>query len=709
MALIKAAEESMAAVAAPVLAVALRKLPPIHTSEARDLIDYHSLEADLREAVRHVLARRPAGLEIFRLLLRAEKAFVDVIGTHEAPISLLQFIAAQKDLALLLEDVCSRGDHSSGSRDAAESNDQRSDHRNHDRCGDGLFEEIRCLLMECAACGSDEEVAEGGHVGILLRSLHQCEQRLLESHQRDTFDELAGKTFLGFISHEGRITEIEAVSSDAGRHAAGALPHRLIQLVVLIARDRLSQGGASSGTNKDGLMRELEAVLKDDLLACRWRLQVEMHACLPVEELGYRDFRHLVMQAKAYIEGPHPLEFLPSLSLVNVARDLAASGHGAPDESRVASLAADAAARIQAAPLLVDLGGWLDWETSFQPALGALKTLIMGCADLKGGGAAAATAPGVGGGGGGGVCGGGESDQDTWQIVEVKLGSFMKVPRASPTLEASLAAAVPHRPLDAAAAAVGIVTSLGGAASEDSAQRLRPLAAHVKSQLETLDVLQAAVFVFCTLKSMPPGLLRSSLAEPLLLLFLQPYLGAKCLDLGGSANACSKEEALLKLCICYEDYSMLSHVGRRIGKSLWAHPEIDPLAISRMLTLDGKHLERVPQARAPPARAIDYAELEASLKTGGRPEHRPDHLDDGQASEHAPHMPHTTTHQQVYTLKAPSAASHGESTVHPETASVCADVHAKLGVGLDLKLGSAEAKVRLEMSVCNPPCELPCL
>ena len=330
--------------------------------------------------------------------------------------------------------------------------------------------------------------------------------------------------------------------------------------------------------------------------------------------------------------------------------------------------------------------------------LGALKTLIMGRADLMAGG----------GGGGGrrrrrrGGGGGGDRDQATWQIIEVKLGRFIKVPRASPELEARLLAAVPNRPLDAAAAGVGIVLGLGGAGgSEDSAQRLRPLAERVKSQLETLDVLQAAVFVFSALKSMPPGLLRSSLAEPiLLLLFLQPYLGAKCLDLGGNANASSKEEALLKLCVCYEDYSMMSHVGRRIGKSLWEHPEIDPLSLARMLTFDGRRLEqRVPQGLAPSARIVDYAMLEASLKTDGIQQHRPDHLDEGQASQHSPDMPDTTrsiTHQRVYTLKAPSAAAHGESTIHPETKNVCGDVHTKYG--LNLKLGSAEAKVRFEES-----------
>lgn len=435
---------------------------------------------------------------------------------------------------------------------------------------------------------------------------------------------------------------------------------RLLQLVILMAQDQLTQGGESSlsSSSRDGVVRVLKEVLLDPSQQDGWRIGLEMHTGLPIGDLGYRSMDQVVRLAISHIdEGMDAVDFLPSLCMARGERAETAENM---DKSTAEILRAEAVGKIQNSPFLADLNLWLDWEITFQPVLGALKSFIVNCAEIRSAG---------------------DEREDGWRIFEAQLGHFIKVPCApSPDLEKRFHAAVPLKPLQAAAAAVGIaVKSVGAIDISDSTAAcpwLRRLAKHVEKRLQDVNILQAAIFVFSALKSVPQNLLRS-IALPL---FLQPYLSAKCQEGGIKANA--KEEGLLNLCLCYGDYAMLARIGRTIGKSRWGIPEVDPLSLSRMLTIDvdRHHVEYGPSHGSTELHhRVEYAKVEASLKRDGEQSKILDDrneirelenhsVSDDQGPGHALNSEKQEFVKVLSGLNSPATISNSE--IHPDTSSV---------------------------------------
>jgi hypothetical protein len=102
-------EERLAMIVAPVLACALLQLP-VHSTQARCLLDYHSREERAHAALARLLDdhAKLSNLDAAAVLLCAEAAFFEALGVstpHDAPTTLARSLAAHQKLRDLLDNA----------------------------------------------------------------------------------------------------------------------------------------------------------------------------------------------------------------------------------------------------------------------------------------------------------------------------------------------------------------------------------------------------------------------------------------------------------------------------------------------------------------------------------------------------------------------------------------------------------------------------
>jgi len=480
---VESLEQSLAEFVAPVLVCAMRNMQPIGSTEAGAIIDYHSLEHDLKIAVNLALShQRSQGRPSFALL-KAEKAFLNVFGAQslrDAPISLLQFIAMHEDLQTAVQAVCVQGNSHHSSGPAARDRTSTLDETNvgqHKCVEQQILEDIRTYFLDVETSEGSDSGQDVGHMCRILRNLSKCEERLCQVREDHHFQGFSGTSFLEFICRPQHVAEIEGLFCEMDRHSEGC--PRLIQLVILMAQEKLKIDGANINYSQEDVVGVLESARDDALLLDSWSMAVEVHMGFSIKEFGFRNIVDLTMRALAYVrlgmnQSASAIDFLSSLSHLCLVQ-VGSLDFDTTDASRAemkAASKADAVAKMNASPFLADLSIWLDWDASFLLTLGPLGSFISETMSL--------------------------TDDKPWRIVDVTHGNFIKIPQDTRSkLEQDFLAAVPQNPLSAAAAAVGSFVS--GHLSGGAQQQRRRMAEHVETQFKELDILEAAVFVYTCL------------------------------------------------------------------------------------------------------------------------------------------------------------------------------------------------------------------
>ncbi len=494
---------------APLVVCVLRRLPP-ESAEQLLSFDDERAAAAVTEFLRSKQVR--VSLDALRSLVEAEQLFNESFHARCDIPSLLGFMLDRGDLKALL-DTSPGGPAEYGSaRQIA--------------CGDlpdrtRVLDTVRGVVQETFEAGS-LELQNGGSVGgeNAMECLALAEERVCDIYSFASFQDLAGGTsFLRFcakwVKEIGSLLALGHVQPGPGKFR----PKMRLRLRQVARLAMAAEVTPSSVAN--------EAAVGIDQAKLHLRGVLERHFCERLESLGYDSIQELwddlVCTTQQESATTPPVLAVQGL-LWRGPRD---ADMKATDGGSKEGRASEAMEELRAAPFMVDLAEWMDWDNRFFDTLGPLAEFIF---DVV-------------------VAG---SDIGPSSVLLEGSGRFIKLPSRISRNDFSAAL----QDLDAAAAAaiaVGLAAENGRIEALSASFEL--LRTQVKDRLSSAAAAQAARFVLSAV-ACTPAPLRPALAVPL---FIEPFLSV----VAGAERALSTE------CRTLAERAALRQVGLTTGRLSW--------------------------------------------------------------------------------------------------------------------------------------------